>query len=508
MALGRGSIELEGDARVRAAELYAIAGEHVMASVAYDRAAGWYAAASALVDAAAWATHPALKFRIELGRARALMMLGKHAEADAQLQAIAARELSFDEIGVTYAALGENHAMVLDRARAIEIGIAGLERLGIDLPAHPPPLRPLAAIRLDQRYLNRLTAVCGHEAQVRAWLDEIRATFPQINFSPPHRMTLWLLDGLFAAKDARLGVPGRRRDADRILETLRMLRRETRETHCDPAIALIEAQLARADGDLHRAAGLFGHAAREARSRELLPLVAYAHEERARMLEDAGYADEATVFYREAVVGYRRWMHLTKLAELEGARPTVRARDLGHDHVAQGLAIAGTDGRLVGERSAVLATWFPEGVPETLAGFFVDDPGSAAWFDLAWCQLIEGSMPIELGILQLPTQLRRPDRTLAFAWQPIISETGALDRMLVVLSDVTCALRRVEAEREQNPLMAGFEDLGEDRNGPCAATCARARWCSSCPTMAGGARGTRWRTRRGRRGCRPRPARI
>jgi signal transduction histidine kinase len=46
------------------------------------------------------------------------------------------------------------------------------------------------------------------------------------------------------------------------------------------------------------------------------------------MLEQAGYLDEATLYYREAVAGYRRWAHRTKVVELEQAHPEVRAKDL------------------------------------------------------------------------------------------------------------------------------------------------------------------------------------
>jgi two-component system chemotaxis sensor kinase CheA len=113
----------------------------------------------------------------------------------------------------------------------------------------------------------------------------------------------------------------------------------------------------------------------------------------------------------------------------------------------------------------VLGAWFPEGVPDTLAGFFTEDPDAAAWFDLAWNQLIEGVMPLDMAIQQLPSRLRRAGRVLAFDWQPIVNQAGGLERMLVVLSDVTEALRRDAAERDQKQLMAVFERLSEDRNG-------------------------------------------
>src|SRR5262249_30418391 len=49
-ALSRGTIELTTAERLRAAELYVIAGEHVMASVAYDMAAALFDAAASIVD--------------------------------------------------------------------------------------------------------------------------------------------------------------------------------------------------------------------------------------------------------------------------------------------------------------------------------------------------------------------------------------------------------------------------------------------------------------------------
>ena len=915
----RGTIELNAAQRAQAAELYVVAGEHAMASTAYEVAMELFMGAAAMLDAVAgdraWWLHRDLLFRSELGRARALIMVGKAAEADAEFRALSTRDLSPGEIELTYPSWMDSRSMVMDRARAVEIGLEGLERLGTRLTPNPSRLRALAAIWMNQRRLARLTpedhvrrspatdptakaalqvlgsmvvpalftgkrglyvliaeqalafilkhgharnlsgflavhavflhallgdyaaarriydaceaielahpapelgartylalhylvspwfgpwsrsatkvaqairvgveagdpmyaALCasgsitllslvgtpldqlvatvegfgvilrgdggvaanaanivniggkltrgepvtqedldrvtnvprvaasmrtnamvnlglaltviGHERQVRSWLDEIRDSFSHVNFGQPHRMTLWLLDGLFAAKDARNGAPARRAEVKRIIGIFSKLRRKTGATNNDPAMTLLLAELARVDGDVDRAAGLFGRATRDARAHELLHLVAFASEERARMLDDIGCAEEATLYYREAVIAYRRWAHITKALALEQERPAIRALELARsddakrlvqrgnpkaatvsaetvgvgdaaneqmdlvtvlkvsqeisnqlnstgivravltgiaqnagaervvlvlrasngvetvygevrdgvyrdidvpfddytalpksvvravrrtgrplvvahamsdprhaadpfvvesrsrsvagipivrkggiagfvvlenrlvsgaftpqlvslaqalvgqaaisldnaslyedlenrvnartaalnvrnaemrmvlDHVAQGLIIVGIDGRLQGERSAVLSQWFPEGVPGTLAEFFAHEPGGAAWFEIAWEQLVGGLMGIEVGLGQMPSRLRLGDRMLAFEWQPIVSEDGSLERMLVVLSDVTEVERRREADREQKDLLAFLEKVSEDRNG-------------------------------------------
>src|SRR5690606_28275438 len=48
-------------------------------------------------------------------------------------------------------------------------------------------------------------SMVGHESQVRAWLEEVRVTFPLVNAAQPHLVTVWLLEGLFAAQDAGRG---------------------------------------------------------------------------------------------------------------------------------------------------------------------------------------------------------------------------------------------------------------------------------------------------------------
>jgi two-component system chemotaxis sensor kinase CheA len=543
-------------------------------------------------------------------------------------------------------------------------------------------------------------AVVGHEAQVRSWLDAIRPTFSTVNFAQPQVANLWLLDGLFAAKHARLGQPERLDDARRITANMRHIVQKTGSTSLEPIIALLEAEIMRATGDLERAAGLYVHAVTQARAHERHHLVAFALEQRAQLLEQLGAVDEAALFYREAALAYQRWGHLTKVRELEAAHPELKAFDFagygsagqvslhtvqhrttgqqtlhqpglartrstlqatgartlnaaldlstvlnvsqeistqlsasgvvravlggiaqnagaeralfvlcsesgeetvyaeltggeyheigqrlsdydhaprsllrllrrthkpvviadatadpGHatdpfviasrcrslagipvlksnavagfvvlenrlvagafteelvdltqalvaqaaisldnaslyenmehrvrertaelhgrnvemrrvlDNVAQGLVTIDRDGRLSRERSAIFEQWFPGGLPDTVRGLFASDSKVVALFDLGWEQLLEGILPLELCVEQMPKQLERGQRNFELGWRPIAGEHDQLERMLLVMSDVTEVRLRQRSEREQLQLMALVERVGQDRNG-------------------------------------------
>src|SRR5262249_25756717 len=139
---------------------------------------------------------------------------------------------------------------------------------------------PLAAGSMRANAMTNLAlalVVIGHEKQVRAWHAEILPKFPITNFSQPHIMTLWFMDGLFAARDARSDKK-RRRHAEKVLRQLTSLRAKTGSPNLDAQIAIIEAELAWARGDLDGASGCFGRAASMARARDFTPLLAYAME--------------------------------------------------------------------------------------------------------------------------------------------------------------------------------------------------------------------------------------
>jgi HPt (histidine-containing phosphotransfer) domain-containing protein len=491
---------------------------------------------------------------------------------------------------------------------------------------------------------------------------------------------VWLLEGLLAAKDARAGQPERALEVESVIANLRKLQEQTKCENHQASIMLLEAELARSRGEIERASGLYGRATHEAKRRELVHIAGYALEQRAEMCEQADLPDDAALFYREALFAYRRWMHNTKVRQLEAAHPELRAleavrgdtartgarhlltgtrtgtapdqgsinesldlatvlkisqeistqlhadgvvrsvlagiaqnagaeralfivrdasgqeivhgefqqtgytalqrpvseygelplsvlriarrtqravivsdaySDPSHasdpfvsenrcrsvavvpilrkgamagcvvlenrlaagaftasvvgliqtliaqaaisldnaslyenmesrirdrtaaldarnaemrmvlDNVSQGLITVDRAGRLSSEGSAIFGQWFAGEVPETLHALFAND----AMFPINWDQLVEGVLPRELCVDQLPKRLRRGAQIFEIDWQPIADATGELVRMLVVLSDITEARRRQAAEQEQKQIMALFEHLSEDHGG-------------------------------------------
>ncbi|MEO1528763.1 MAG: AAA family ATPase [Planctomycetota bacterium] len=136
------------------------------------------------------------------------------------------------------------------------------------------------------------------------------------------------------------------------------------------------------------------------------------------------------------------------------------------DNAAQGLLLVDLDGTLSGDPPAVLKLWFPGGVPTSLEGFFASDPGAQAMFELAWEQLIQGALPVDVCIDQFPTEIRlRSDRILEIAYRPILSDDDEPRSLLVVISDVTVARQNAKAEIRQRQLMTLFESVSRDPTG-------------------------------------------
>lgn len=136
------------------------------------------------------------------------------------------------------------------------------------------------------------------------------------------------------------------------------------------------------------------------------------------------------------------------------------------DNVAQGLATARLDGHLSPERSAAFDRWF--GVPaasslfgEHLAGH---DTRMNACFGVAFEQVIEDLLPIEVSLEMMPKRLERDGCHYSLEYAPIRRE-GALDGLLLMVTDVTSQVQAERSEVEQREQVRIFQRVLADRAG-------------------------------------------
>jgi two-component system, chemotaxis family, sensor kinase CheA len=121
------------------------------------------------------------------------------------------------------------------------------------------------------------------------------------------------------------------------------------------------------------------------------------------------------------------------------------------DNVGQGFVTLDLSGRMSSERSAVLSEWLGSS-PESASFASVLEavnPDLGAWFNMGWEALLEGVLVREMALDQLPKSLTVHDRALELEYRPILAADGELERVLVVVSDVTARMLRERAETDE-----------------------------------------------------------
>lgn len=168
--------------------------------------------------------------------------------------------------------------------------------------------------------------------------------------------------------------------------------------------------------------------------------------------------------------------------ELEGHRANLedqvreRTRDLDQrnqemrlvlSNVDQGLVIIDRDGVMGPERSAALTTWFGTAGAEPLGSYLEKScPGFAGKLAMAWSQLLDGMLPIELNLAQLPDlAVGESGRHYALSYRPIGLDGDHFDKLLVIISDITARVEKERSDAEQAQIIAMFEHVTGDRNG-------------------------------------------
>jgi len=136
------------------------------------------------------------------------------------------------------------------------------------------------------------------------------------------------------------------------------------------------------------------------------------------------------------------------------------------DNVAQGFITLDLDGVMASERSAIVDRWFGEPAAGAKFDAYVarHTESLAVWFDLGLSSIRDGFMPLELCLDQMPQRFTAADRTYDIKYSPIM-RGEVVERILLIISDVTEHLINERSEREQREVFALFQRISADRAG-------------------------------------------
>ena len=134
------------------------------------------------------------------------------------------------------------------------------------------------------------------------------------------------------------------------------------------------------------------------------------------------------------------------------------------DSVDQGFLTARMDGSLLPERSAIVEKWAgPLGVDATVWSLVaLLDPSAAGWMHAAWEQAGMGLLPLEVAMDQLPARLQRQGQQFSLAYHPVQVD-GELERVVIVMTDITGEVERQRALAEQHEFAALVDQFVRDR---------------------------------------------
>lgn len=159
--------------------------------------------------------------------------------------------------------------------------------------------------------------------------------------------------------------------------------------------------------------------------------------------------------------------NLERLVEERTAELSQRnqAMRLVLDNVEQGLATIEPSGQLRSERSRAFDDWFGEsaeqGLPACLAQGDVD---LQAWLDQGWQQVVDGFLPTDVALGQLPQRIHVRGHHYALGYKAM-HQDDVLAGVLLVVSDTTAEMERLKRDAEQREIISTFEYLMRDRAG-------------------------------------------
>jgi two-component system, chemotaxis family, sensor kinase CheA len=136
------------------------------------------------------------------------------------------------------------------------------------------------------------------------------------------------------------------------------------------------------------------------------------------------------------------------------------------DNVEQGFLTIDRRGVMSEERSAIVTTWLGTAESNLKFSDYVGrrDDTFGAWFSMGIDEIVGDTLSLEMAIDQLPKRLSLGDCIFELSYRPILRDE-ALERLLIVMSDVTVAIARERVEMEQREMVHMLEKVSKDRPG-------------------------------------------
>ncbi len=135
------------------------------------------------------------------------------------------------------------------------------------------------------------------------------------------------------------------------------------------------------------------------------------------------------------------------------------------DNTAQGFITISLDGRILSEPSTILTSWLGK-VDVSSAFEFFGRINSEFGFRLRLVTeaIQEDMMPLEVSLDQFPRRLQVEGIALGIEYRPIM-ENGRVQKILLVISDLTSQLEKARNERIQQETIGIFEKVTHDSFG-------------------------------------------
>ncbi|MCG8421403.1 MAG: ATP-binding protein [Proteobacteria bacterium] len=163
----------------------------------------------------------------------------------------------------------------------------------------------------------------------------------------------------------------------------------------------------------------------------------------------------------------RQGERLERLVEQRTHELNARNQDmrLVLDNVDQGFLTTDRNGVVLGERSAIVERWF--GTPRTneFIWHYISraDAKQGQWLEVSWFGLADGVLPVAMSLLQLPDRFQRGDQYFAIAYKPLLDKNEQLDKLLIIISDISAEVESERARAEQRELLELVSSIMEDR---------------------------------------------